>query len=131
MILEQGRLLITQTFRDIPPLLGGEHDAVELAVDDVVVVEGAGVLGDDVEFLAEGAEGPAVDAVAVGGAEDVRSRLVDRGVNHVGGGVEEAAGAAIDDLTGVVDLDEVAGFDEGEGYAEGIDPEGCGIDGIS
>jgi len=116
MILHQHRLLPAEAAGDILALLGGEHDAVELAVDDVVVVEGAGVLGDGVEGAAEGAEGAAVDAVRVRGAEDVGARAVHGVVDHVGGGVEEAVvGSAGDDLAQVVDLDEVAGFDEGEG----------------
>ena len=123
MVLQQRGLLVPETGGDVPTLLLGEDDAVELAVDDVVVVEGARVLGDAIEFATEGAEGAAVDAVGMGGTEDVWSCTVDGVVYHVGGRVSEAVFAAVDDFAGGVHLDQVAGFDHGEGKAEWVDPE--------
>jgi hypothetical protein len=133
MVLEKCGLAVAETVCDVFALLFSEDDAVELAVDGVVVMEGAGVLGDGVELAAEGAEGAAVDAVGVGGAEDVWPRGVYGVVDHVGGGVEEAVivVAAIDDLAGGVDLDQVARLDQGEGQAERVDPEGGGVDGVA
>ena len=94
MILQQRRLLLPQAFRDILTFLFREYDAVEVLVNDVVVVEGAGVLRDDVEGATEGAERAAVDGVGVGGGGDVGARFVDCVVDHVGGCVEEAGGTA-------------------------------------
>lgn len=59
----------------------------------------------------------------MGGAHDVWSRCVDRGVDHVGCCVQEPAWSAIDDFAVVVDKDEIGGFDQGECNAEWVDPE--------
>lgn len=91
-------------------------------------MERARVLRDGVELAAQGAEAAAVDAVAVRGGVDVRPRLVDGRVNHEGGGVEQAHGAAVDDAAFLVDADQVGRFDEGEGDAEGVYPEGVWLD---
>lgn len=124
VVLEQDRLVVRQRGRDVLALFLGEHDAVEGLVDDVVVVEGAAVLADDVEFAAEGAEGAAVDAVAVARSVDAWARVVDGGVDHEGGGVEESRGPTVDDVAVVVHLDQIRRFDEGEGEAERVHPEG-------
>ncbi len=131
MVLQQRRLLVPETSGDVLPFLLGEDDAVELAVDDVVVVKGTRVLGDDVQLAAEGAEGTAMDGMGVRGAEDVRPGGVDGVVDHVGGCVEEAAFPSVNDFAGGVYLDEIAGSDQGEGDAEGVDPEGGRVDGVA
>jgi hypothetical protein len=51
-------------------------------------------------------------------------------VDHVGCCVEEADFAAVDDFAFGIDEDEVGRFDEGEGDAEGVDPELVGVDGV-
>lgn len=68
--------------------------------------------------------------MAVCGAHDVGAGGVHGVVDHVGCCVEEADFAAVDDFAFGVDEDEVGGFDEGEGDAEGVDPELVGVDGV-
>jgi hypothetical protein len=51
-------------------------------------------------------------------------------VDHEGRGIEEAAGPAVDDISGVVDLDQIRGLDLREGDAEGVYPEGARVDWI-
>ena len=53
MVLEQSGFLVAKTGSDVFALLLRKYDAVEAVVDDVVVVEGAGVLRDCVDFAAE------------------------------------------------------------------------------
>lgn len=65
--------------------------------------------------------------MAVRSAVDVWTGGVDRGMDHIGRGVEESAFAAIDDLAGVVDEDEVGLVDQAEGDAEGVHPEAVGL----
>lgn len=56
---------------------------------------------------------------------------MDRRVNHKRGGVEHSIRSTVDDRAGVVDLDQVGCFDQGECRAKGIYPE-CGrVDGIT
>jgi hypothetical protein len=47
----------------------------------------------------------------VGGAVDVRASGVDRRVDHERREVEASVGPAVDDFSGLVDEDQVAGFD--------------------
>ena len=53
VILQESGLLVAETCSDVFALFFGKHDAVEAVIDDVVVVEGAGVLRDCVDFAAE------------------------------------------------------------------------------
>lgn len=53
----------------------------------MVLVEDAEVLGQHVERPTRCAEGAAVDAVTVGGTENIWSGLVDLGVDSIGGWV--------------------------------------------
>lgn len=130
VILQQRGLLATQRTRDRAALFLGQHHAAERVVHGEVVVEGARVLRDGVEGAAEGAEGAAVDGVRVRDAVDLGTCRVHGVVDHVGGFVEEAHGAALDDFAGCVDEDEVGGFEVRPGDAEGVDPEGGGLDGV-
>lgn len=63
-------------------------------------------------------------------AVDLGARGVHGVVDHVGGFVEEADGAALDDFAGGIDKDEVGGFEVRPGDAKGVDPEGGGLDGV-
>lgn len=130
VVLQQRGLLIAQRRGDRAAFLLGEHDAAEGVVDGEVAVEGARVLGDGVERAAEGAEGPAVDGVRVGDAVDLGARGVHGVVDHVGGLVQEADGAAVDDVARGVDEDQVGGFEVRPRDAEGVHPEGGGLDGV-
>ena len=49
-------LFASQGLDDMGTFLFVEHDAVELTVDGVILVERARVLGEHVEFTAEGGE---------------------------------------------------------------------------
>lgn len=103
MILQQCRLLVAQTRRDSLAFLLREYDTVESIVDDVIVVESASVLCESVNLAAERAPRPTVEGVAVGGADDVGSSLVNGGVDHVRCGVEQTHRPTINHFAGVVD----------------------------
>jgi hypothetical protein len=107
VVLQQDGLVPSQGRSDIDALLGLEHDPVKAGVDRTVLVEGAAVLGDDVEVAAERAECTAMDAVTVGHAVDLWPRRMNGMVNHVGGTVQQATVAALDDVALVVDPDEI------------------------
>jgi len=64
-------------------------------------------------------------------AKHIRPRNMYSVMNPIRGGIERPYGTAIDDGAGMVDADEVGGFDEGKVEAEGVDPEGGGFDGIA
>ena len=70
------------------------------------------------------AESPAVDAMTVCCAHYVRSRTMNRAVNHEGCCVQESAVAAVDHFALVTDLDKITAFDQGEGDSERVYPEG-------
>lgn len=131
VVLQQRGLGRPDRPRNVLALLGRQHDAVERLVQRVVVVERARVLRDGVQLAAERAEGTAVDGVAVAGGVDVRAGLVDGRVDHEGGGVEGAVLAALEDVAFFADADQIRGFDEPEGRAEGVDPEGVRLDGVA
>lgn len=111
VVLQECRLVLPHTTGNPVAFLGGEDDPVEGFVQDVVVVEGTGILGDDVELAAEGTKGASVDGVAVAGGQHVRSGLVDGGVDHKGGRVEEPVLAALEDLAFFAYPDQVGCFD--------------------
>lgn len=96
-------------------LLLVEHDAVELAVHRMVLVERARVLREHVQLAPECRERAPVDRVRVRRAEDVRARGVDGGVDHEGCGVEQAQGPGLVlNRAGVVDEQQVLRLDERE-----------------
>ena len=130
VVLQQRRLPLTKRLRDIAPFLIRENNAIEVAVDGKIVVEGARVLRDGVDRSTERTERAAIYGMAVGGRVDVRTGVVDGGVDAVCGGVEEPCGAAADDLAGVGDVDEIGRLDEGECDAEGVHPERIRVDGV-
>lgn len=107
MILQQRSFATPERGSNLLAFFLGEDHAAEAGVERVVVVERARILRDSIEFAAQCAEGAAVDGVRVRGADYIRPGFVDRVVDHVGGGVEEADFAAIDDFALVVDEDEV------------------------
>ena len=61
MILQQGRLLITKTLRDILALLLRQHHAVEAVVYNDIVVERTRVFRQRVDLPAQGTPCPPVD----------------------------------------------------------------------
>lgn len=130
MVLQQRSLPAPQRSSNLLPLLLTKHHALERVVQRVVLVERACVLGDDVELAAERTERAPVDGVRVCNAVYFWARGVDRVVDHVGCLVEEAHGAALDDVAGGVDEDEIRGLQERPGDAEGVDPEGGRLYGV-
>ena len=68
-------------------------------------------------------------AVAVRGGDHVGTRLVDRRVDHERGTVDRPA--AVDDVAGVVDQEQVADPHVAEAHAERVDPEVVGELGVA
>lgn len=99
MILQQRRLLPPQTSRNILPLLLRQHNPIETLIQHMIVVESARILRQTLQLPPQSAERPAVNTVAVRRAHDIWARFVDRRVDHVGGGVEQAVLAASDDFS--------------------------------
>ena len=75
------RLVGAEGVGDALALADVEHDAGVVVEDGVVLVEGARVLRERIEQLAEAGERLAVDAVAVRGGDHVGSGPVDGGVD--------------------------------------------------
>lgn len=94
----------------------------------MVLIEGAGILGDDVQRPAKGTEAPSIDAVAVSSSIDVRPSLMDRAVDHEGCRVEEPDGPTVDNLAFLIHLNEIGSLDEREGDSKRVDPEGFRVD---
>ena len=91
---------------------------------DVVLVEGAGILGQRIEQAAERRPGLAVGRMRVGGRDHVRMRGVDRRVNHEAGLVDRLV--ADQDVAIVVDELKVRHLDLAEMLRQRIDPEPLG-----
>jgi hypothetical protein len=147
MVLQDSGFLGAERFGDAHALVGGEHDPAEGVVQCDVVVEGAGVLGDDVEGAAEGGEGAAVDGVGVRDAVGIWAGSVDSVVDHVGWewsvmaieiterlrhtcGVQKTAWATVDDFALVVHADEVRSLEHRPCDTEGVHPERVRLDRI-
>jgi hypothetical protein len=131
MILQQRSLLPPQTSRNILPLLLRQHNPVESLVQHMIVMESARILRQTLQLPPQRTESPPINTMAMRSAHDIRPGFVDRGVDHVGGGVEQAVLAAADDFAGVVDEDEVGLGHEAEGAAEGVHPEAVGLHGVA
>lgn len=95
------------------------------------IVERAAVLRDNIQGLPQTAIAPSINTVTVRCTQDIRSGLMDRRVDHVRRRVEKSTLSAINDLSIMVDLNEIALLDHAEGNTERVDPEGCGVDGIA
>ncbi|KAM5373884.1 hypothetical protein ACJZ2D_006713 [Fusarium nematophilum] len=85
----------------------GEDYAFERAIDGVVFVEATGILGNDINLHAKGAECSAVERVAVSSAEHIRPSFVDSRVNHVSRNVEKTVLTAVDNIAVMVDENEI------------------------
>lgn len=96
----------------------------------MVVIKGAGVLGDDVKWAAESAECAAIDGVRVCDAVDFWSRGMDGVVDHVCCLVQEANGSAFHDISSSIDENEIRGFEVGPRDAEWIHPKGGWLDSV-
>lgn len=138
VILQDGRLAVTETLGDLLALFAIQHDAAEIWVHGMALVEAQTILRDHVELAAEDGECFAVDAwwgrsvdfhhgllcldipVSVTRSVYIRSGLVDLGMDGEGCGVDGLV--ADDDFAVFVDEDKVADADEGEVLGKGIEP---------
>jgi hypothetical protein len=121
VVAQDERLARAESCGDPLALLGVDGDAAVGVVERVVLVEGAALLADRVEEVAEGRERAAVHGVAVGDRDDVRAGGVDLGVHGEGGLVHMVA--ALEHLALGVGEHQVADGDVPEGHPEGVDPE--------
>lgn len=62
MVLQDSRLAVTETLGDLLALLAVEHDASEIRVHGMALVEAQTVLRDHVELAAEDGKCLAIDA---------------------------------------------------------------------
>lgn len=131
VVLQQGSLLISQALRNVLALLLGQHNTIEAIIDHMVIVESTRILREGIDLAAQCAPCSAVNRMAVRSAVDVWTGGVDRGVDHVCGGVEESALAAVNDLAGVVDEDKVGLVDEAKGDTKGVHPEAIWLDRVA
>ena len=95
------------------------------------IVERACVLRDSVQLPPKRTERPAVDAVAMGCAQDVWPSLMYCTVDHKGSSIQEPYLSTVDNLPFVVHLNKIALLYEGKGNAEGVDPERGRVDGVA
>ena len=130
MVLQDGRLAAAQSGRDALALVELRHHSAVAVEDDVVFVEGAGVLGQRAQRAAQRRERLAVHRVAVGRGHHVGAGRVDLGVDGERGPVQEGT-LAVDDVAVRVHPDQVRGRDVGERHAPRVDPERLGILGVA
>jgi hypothetical protein len=131
MVLQKRSLLPPQTSRNILPLLLRQHNPIKSLIKHMILMKSATILRQSLQLPPQRAKSPPINTVAMRSAHDVRPGFVDRRVDHVGGGVEQAVLAAADDFAGVVDEDEVGFGHEAEGAAEGVHPEAVGLHGVA
>ncbi len=130
VVLMDGRLAVGELRRKLLAGFDVEDDRAALLGDDVVVlVEDARVLGERGERDAERAERLAVRRVRVGGGDHIGAGGVHGGVDHERRSVDRLG--AVDDLTVVVDEDQIALADVAEAHPERVHPEHVGILGIA
>ncbi len=125
VVAQHERLAGTEGGGDAAALVGVDGDAGVGVVQGVVLVEGAALLGDGVQEVAQRGEGAAVHRVTVGDRDDVGAGGVHLGVHGEGRLVDVVA--ALDDLAVGVGEDQVAHGDVFEGHPERIDPEAVAV----
>jgi hypothetical protein len=94
-------------------------------------MESTRVLCDDIQRTTQTAETSSVDAVAMGCSVDVRTALMNGGVDHVRRGIEQLHRASFENFTLFANAYEIGSLDEGEGDSERIDPESVWFDRIA
>lgn len=90
-----------------PEFVSGE---IQIDIGGTHIVESTRVLGDDIERSAQRAECASVQTVAVCCAVHIRSCRMNSGVDHEGRGVEHPVRTTCNDLSGMIDLDQVRCF---------------------
>lgn len=131
MVLEKSGFLVTETSGDGFALLFSKHDAIEAFVQDMVVIERSEILGDDVEFSAQAAEGAAIDTVAVCCTKHLPPCVVNSAVNHESGGIEHPYWPTIYSSAFVVDEDQITLLDQRERYPERVHPKRGTVDRVT
>ena len=91
----------------------------------MVLVEGAGVLGEWRQRDAERAERLAVRRVGVGGGDDLGSGRVDRRVQHERRAIDVVL--AVHDVAVVIEQDQIGRSHMSEAHAERVDPKQVGV----
>lgn len=129
MVAQHQRLAGAERGGDAAALVGVHGDTGVRVVQRVVLVEGAALLGDRVEQVAECGQGAPVHGVAVGDGDDVGAGGVDLGVHGEGRLVHVVA--ALDHLPALVGHDEVADGDVLERHPEGVHPEAVAVLGVA
>lgn len=94
-------------------------------------MECTSVLGNDVQRPSQGAECPAMDAVAVGSTHHIRAGGMDRRMDHKRSRIQQPTRTALDHVPLMAYANQIRGFDLGECHAERIDPERGRFDGVS
>jgi hypothetical protein len=64
----------------------------------------------------------------VTGGSDIWSGLVDRAVDHEGGGIQKPYRASVKNLAGFANTNQVRGIDQTKGHTKWIYPEGVFLD---
>lgn len=91
----------------------------------------ARILRNNIQFPPQRTERASVDTMAMRRTQHVGPGLVNRAVNHKRRRIQQPPLTAPDNLSRMIDLDEVAAFHERERETEGVDPEGVRVDRIA
>ena len=124
MVAQDCGLVAGESVGDALALFGIEHHTGVVVEQGVVLVEGAGVLGDRVECATQRRPRLAVHRVGVRGADDVGAGRVHLGVNGERGLVHRQI--AFDDGAVVTHQQQVADPNVAEVHAERVHPEVVG-----
>src|SRR3954471_23915197 len=129
VVAKDDRLVVAEGVRDALALLDVGDDAGVVVEERVVVVERRDVLRDRLERLAERRQRAPIGRMRVRSTDDVGTRGVHLRVDRERPLVDVVA--ALDDVTAVVDPDQVGRPDVRERHAEGVDPERVRLDRVT
>ncbi len=122
-------MVVAERRRDALALFEIQHDAREVVEERVVFEESARILGDGVEQPSQRRPRLAVERVRVRGRDHVGTGRVHLRVDRERGPVDHRV--AFDDVTAVVDADEVGDADVLEVHPERVEPEAVEVLGIA
>jgi hypothetical protein len=105
MILQQRRFLPPKTSRNILSLLLRQHNPIETLIQHMIIMESTRILRQRIQLPPQRTPSPSINAMAVRSTHHIRPGLVNGGMNHVRGGVEQTVLAAVDYFAGMVDED--------------------------
>jgi hypothetical protein len=129
VIAKDDGFVMAKGLGDALAFTGFVNDTCEIRKDGVVFEEGAGVLGDRVEWAAKGCPGLAMQRVRMSGSNDIGTRMVNARVNRESRDVDRII--ALDNFALGIHQDQVGSADMPKVDSEGIDPEMIGPLGIS